>query len=74
MRVHVAFLASLTGFVILLHGAGPALVAQSEPSAGLMGTISSAEEGPMEGLGGQQPCRLDRQARAARPAVANFEP
>ena len=50
MRVQVAFLASLTGVVVLLHGARPALVAQSEPSAGLMGTISSAEEGPMEGV------------------------
>ena len=50
MRVHVALLASVACLAVLIEGARPTLGAQSEPRVALTGRVSSAEEGPMEGV------------------------
>jgi streptogramin lyase len=50
MRVHVALLASVISVAVLLAGAPATLVAQSGAPVALTGTVSSAEEGRMEGV------------------------
>jgi carboxypeptidase family protein len=50
MRMHVALLASLIGFAVLIPAAPATLVAQGSVPVALTGTVSSAEEGPMEGV------------------------
>lgn len=50
MRVPVALLASVIGFAVLFHGARSSISAQSEPSIALTGTVSSTDEGRMEGV------------------------
>jgi Carboxypeptidase regulatory-like domain len=50
MRVPVTLPLSVVAVAFLLCGARSTLVAQSEPSVALTGRVSSAAEGPMEGV------------------------